>query len=61
MLTCDAGGFSARYRYHVIDILPRLWLLDGVLITAAERAKVKSYFTAVTSNPKLRRKYARTS
>jgi hypothetical protein len=50
-----------HYRQHVIDILPRLWALDGQIITAAERGRVKVYFDSVESKPALRRKRPRTS
>ena len=29
-----------HYREHVIDIMPRLWSLDGQMITTAERRRV---------------------
>mmetsp|Transcript_37474 Transcript_37474/g.98291 ORF Transcript_37474/g.98291 Transcript_37474/m.98291 type:complete len:972 (+) Transcript_37474:194-3109(+) len=50
-----------KYRHHVIDILPKLWSLDGVLITGAERARVRTYFASVATNPKLRRRHPRIS
>eukprot|EP00116_Pleurobrachia_bachei_P011899 sb/3472161/ len=31
-------------RRHVIDCLPNLWMLDGVLVTAAEREQVQRFF-----------------
>lgn len=31
-------------RRHVIDSLPLVWMLDGVLVTAAERQQVSRFF-----------------
>ena len=50
-----------HYRQHIIDILPRVWSLDGQIITAAERQRVKAYFDSVETKPDLRRKRPRTS
>ncbi|XP_062509404.1 uncharacterized protein LOC134185596 isoform X2 [Corticium candelabrum] len=33
-----------HYRFHVIDIFPHLWMLDGSLITASERRRVDRFF-----------------
>ncbi|KAK3591251.1 hypothetical protein CHS0354_010617 [Potamilus streckersoni] len=41
------------YRIHVIDCLPNVWMLDGRLITSAERLQVKHFFqdSALTDHP----------
>lgn len=38
-LDCDPN-----YRQHVISMLPHVWMLDGLLITAGERSKVMKFF-----------------
>ena len=52
---------TAHYRHHVVDILPRLWSLDGVPITCHEREAVRHCFESPDANPKLRRQRPRTS
>ncbi|KAL5258140.1 hypothetical protein ACHWQZ_G012930 [Mnemiopsis leidyi] len=32
------------YRRHVIDCLPNAWMIDGILVTAAERDQVSRFF-----------------
>nr|XP_034310953.1 uncharacterized protein LOC105347423 isoform X6 [Crassostrea gigas] len=41
------------YRIHLIDCLPNVWMLDGRIITSAERLQVKHFFhdSALTSKP----------
>ncbi|XP_067948015.1 uncharacterized protein [Watersipora subatra] len=41
------------YRIHVIDCLPNIWMLDGRLVTSAERIQVKTFFddSAVSERP----------
>lgn len=41
------------YRIHLIDCLPHVWMLDGRIITSAERLQVKHFFhdSALTSKP----------
>eukprot|EP00057_Strongylocentrotus_purpuratus_P002337 XP_003724322.1 PREDICTED: uncharacterized protein LOC580904 isoform X2 [Strongylocentrotus purpuratus] len=41
------------YRLHVIDCLPNVWMLDGRLITSAERIQVEHFFqdTSVSDHP----------
>nr|XP_054764714.1 uncharacterized protein LOC129271365 [Lytechinus pictus] len=41
------------YRIHVIDCLPNVWMLDGRLITSAERIQVQHFFqdTSVSDHP----------
>merc|ERR1719210_1852002 len=41
------------YRIHVIDSLPNVWMLDGRLITSAERLQVEHFFqeSALTDHP----------
>ncbi|XP_041357106.1 uncharacterized protein LOC121374191 [Gigantopelta aegis] len=41
------------YRIHVIDCLPNIWMLDGRIITSAERIQVKAFFqdSALTDRP----------
>lgn len=41
------------YRIHVIDSLPYVWMLDGRLITSAERLQVEHFFqeSALTDHP----------
>ncbi|XP_050401356.1 uncharacterized protein LOC126818166 isoform X2 [Patella vulgata] len=48
------------YRIHVIDCLPNVWMLDGRIITSAERIQVKNFFqdSALTEHP-VRRKLTR--
>ncbi|XP_069128141.1 uncharacterized protein [Argopecten irradians] len=48
------------YRIHVIDCLPNVWMLDGRLITSAERLQVKHFFqdSALTEHP-IRHKLAK--
>ncbi|PFX19137.1 hypothetical protein AWC38_SpisGene16452 [Stylophora pistillata] len=44
---------DAYYRMHVIDILPLVWMLDGRIITSAERAQVEQFFkdSALSDRP----------
>lgn len=48
---------DAYYRMHVIDSLPLIWMLDGRIITSAERAQVEQFFkdSALSDRP-VRRK-----
>ncbi|XP_053394060.1 uncharacterized protein LOC123525858 isoform X3 [Mercenaria mercenaria] len=48
------------YRIHVIDCLPNVWMLDGRIITSAERLQVKHFFadSALTEHP-IRRKLSK--
>ncbi|XP_060082017.1 uncharacterized protein LOC132561310 [Ylistrum balloti] len=48
------------YRIHVIDCLPNVWMLDGRLVTSAERLQVKHFFqdSALTEHP-IRHKLAK--
>ncbi|XP_021342270.1 uncharacterized protein LOC110442803 isoform X3 [Mizuhopecten yessoensis] len=48
------------YRIHVIDCLPHVWMLDGRLVTSAERLQVKHFFqdSALTEHP-IRHKLAK--
>ncbi|XP_078575496.1 uncharacterized protein LOC144861455 isoform X1 [Branchiostoma floridae x Branchiostoma japonicum] len=41
------------YRIHVIDCLPHVWMLDGRLVTSAERLQVTQFFqdSALTDHP----------
>ncbi|KAF6017993.1 hypothetical protein EB796_023674 [Bugula neritina] len=41
------------YRIHVIDCLPNVWMVDGRLVTTAERIQVKLFFddSAVSERP----------
>ncbi|XP_046581209.1 uncharacterized protein LOC124288684 [Haliotis rubra] len=41
------------YRIHVIDCLPNIWMLDGRIVTSAERLQVKHFFqdSALTEHP----------
>ncbi|XP_013399876.1 uncharacterized protein LOC106166025 isoform X2 [Lingula anatina] len=41
------------YRIHVIDCLPNVWMLDGRIITSAERLQVQHFFqdSALTDHP----------
>ncbi|XP_072173194.1 uncharacterized protein [Diadema setosum] len=41
------------YRIHAIDCLPNVWMLDGRLITSAERVQVQHFFqdSAVSEHP----------
>ncbi|XP_078317601.1 uncharacterized protein LOC111119226 isoform X1 [Crassostrea virginica] len=41
------------YRIHLIDCLPNVWMLDGRIVTSAERLQVKHFFqdSALTSKP----------
>ncbi|XP_072023984.1 uncharacterized protein [Amphiura filiformis] len=41
------------YRIHVIDSLPNVWVLDGRIITSAERIQVQQFFqdSALTERP----------
>lgn len=45
------------YRIHVIDCLPNVWMLDGRIVTSAERIKIKHFFqdSALSKRP-VRRK-----
>ena len=61
MFSGNPIALDAHYREHVIDILPHLWSLDGKVITASERRRVKTHFDSNASNPNLRRKRPRTS
>ncbi|KAJ8039853.1 Protein tilB-like [Holothuria leucospilota] len=49
-----------NYRIHVIDSIPCVWMLDGRLITAAERIQVEEFFqqSALSSHP-VRKKLTR--
>ncbi|EDO32281.1 predicted protein [Nematostella vectensis] len=51
---------DAYYRMHVIDSLPLIWMLDGRIITSAERAQVRQFFkdSAYSDRP-VRRKLPR--
>jgi len=42
-----------NYRVHVIDCLPRVWMLDGLLVTTVERQQVNHLFneSTLTSKP----------
>ncbi|XP_073227424.1 uncharacterized protein [Porites lutea] len=44
---------DAYYRMHVIDSLPLVWMLDGRIITSAERAQVEQFFkdSALSDRP----------
>jgi len=44
---------DAYYRMHVIDSLPLIWMLDGRIITSAERAQVDQFFkdSALSERP----------
>ncbi|XP_031561141.1 uncharacterized protein LOC116297119, partial [Actinia tenebrosa] len=44
---------DSYYRLHVIDSLPNIWMLDGRIITTAERAQVSQFFkdTALCDRP----------
>lgn len=44
---------DAYYRMHVIDSLPLIWMLDGRIITSAERAQVNQFFkdSALSERP----------
>ncbi|WAR24773.1 hypothetical protein MAR_038442, partial [Mya arenaria] len=48
------------YRIHLIDCLPYVWMLDGRMITSAERLQVKHFFadSALTDHP-IRRKLSK--
>ncbi|KAL4237028.1 hypothetical protein ACF0H5_005412 [Mactra antiquata] len=48
------------YRIHIIDCLPHVWMLDGRIITSAERLQVKHFFadSALTEHP-IRRKLSK--
>ncbi|XP_039264052.2 uncharacterized protein LOC120339887 [Styela clava] len=48
---------DSYYRIHVIDCLPNIWMLDGRIITSAERQQVQHFFhdSALSSRP-VRRK-----
>ncbi|ESP05535.1 hypothetical protein LOTGIDRAFT_228077 [Lottia gigantea] len=48
------------YRIHVIDCLPNVWMLDGRIVTSAERIQVKNFFqdSALSEHP-VRRKLTR--
>ena len=35
---------SPSDRRHVIDCLPNVWMVDGILVTAAERDQVSRFF-----------------
>ncbi|XP_076441220.1 uncharacterized protein LOC143280455 [Babylonia areolata] len=50
------------YRIHVIDCLPNVWMLDGRIVTSAERIQVKQFFhdSALTDKP-VRRKLKKDS
>ena len=41
------------YRIHVIDCLPNVWVLDGRLVTSAERLQVQQFFedSALSQRP----------
>ncbi|KAL8622518.1 hypothetical protein ACOMHN_034181 [Nucella lapillus] len=41
------------YRIHVIDCLPNVWMLDGRIVTSAERIQVRQFFhdSALTERP----------
>ncbi|KAK7099976.1 hypothetical protein V1264_022994 [Littorina saxatilis] len=54
------------YRIHVIDCLPNVWMLDGRIVTSAERIQVDQFFkdSALKERPvrhKLRKKFFVTS
>jgi len=42
-----------NYRVHVVDCLPRVWMLDGLLVTTVERQQVSHLFneSTLTSKP----------
>ncbi|XP_070564121.1 uncharacterized protein [Ptychodera flava] len=48
------------YRIHVIDCLPNVWMLDGRIITTAERLQVEHFFqdSALTDHP-VRHKFSK--
>jgi hypothetical protein len=38
------------YRYHLIDIFPDVWMLDGLIVTASERQRVDRFFKETVNN-----------
>ena len=55
-LECDAN-----YRKHVVDLFPKVWFLDGLIITTEERSTVESFFKHESNRHKqpIRRKFSK--
>ncbi|CAF4384031.1 unnamed protein product [Rotaria sp. Silwood2] len=51
---------DSNYRQHVLDCLPRIWMLDGIFVSTSERNQVDEFFTqsSLTQKP-VRHKLAR--
>jgi hypothetical protein len=48
---------ESNYRNHVIDCLPNVWMVDGLMVTSLERNQVNDFFnTSALSSRPVRRK-----
>ena len=50
LTTTEGGSDPAQYRRNVLFLMPHVWVLDGVFVTAEERAAVAAYFSDGSSD-----------